>query len=117
VLEAVKYLLELGFDVNTVNKNNETAMHGAAYRGFNSVAQYLFEHGAKIDVPNVLGWTPLTVADGLFYTGFYKAAPQTAILIRDFYAKLNMAVPRPRRSTIRLCSRSTRNRRSSTTRT
>jgi ankyrin repeat protein len=93
VMEAVKYLLDLGFDVNAVNKNNETAMHGAAYRGFNTVAQFLYDKGAKIDVPNILGWTPLTIADGLFYTGFYKAAPETATLIRSFYAKNGLPVP------------------------
>src|SRR5437868_4304085 len=31
-LEAVEYLLTLGADVNTVDQNGETAMHGAAYK-------------------------------------------------------------------------------------
>ena len=30
-LEAVKMLLDLGADVNTVDNNGDTAMHGAAY--------------------------------------------------------------------------------------
>ena len=68
-------------------------MHGAASRGFNSVAQFLFEKGAKFDVANVLDWTPLSIADGLFFTGFYKAAPQTAELLRKFYADKGMAIP------------------------
>ena len=93
VLAAVKYLYDLGFDINAVNTNNETAMHGAAYRGFNGVAQFLFEKGAKFDVANLLGWTPLSIADGLFFTGFYKAAPQTAELLRKFYADKGMAIP------------------------
>src|SRR6185295_13658898 len=32
VLEAVKLVLQLGADVNAVDKNGETAMHGAAYK-------------------------------------------------------------------------------------
>src|SRR5262249_39573536 len=42
VMEAVKYLVEdLHVDVNHVNKNGENALHGAAYRGYTTVAQYL----------------------------------------------------------------------------
>ena len=40
-------------------------MHAAAYRGANSVVQYLFDHGAKLDVPDKSGRTPLAVADGV----------------------------------------------------
>ena len=51
VLEAVKMLVEeLGADVNFVADTGETAMHAAAYRGVNSVVQYLFDKGAKLDV-------------------------------------------------------------------
>ena len=51
VLEAVKMLVEeLGADVNFVADTGETAMHAAAYRGANSVVQYLFDKGAKLDV-------------------------------------------------------------------
>ena len=32
VLETVELLLKLGADINTVDKNGETSMHGAAYR-------------------------------------------------------------------------------------
>ena len=51
MLEAVKLLVEeLGADVNFVADTGETAMHAAAYRGANSVVQYLFDKGAKLDV-------------------------------------------------------------------
>ena len=42
-------LVELGEDVNTTNDVNQTALHGAAYRGANSIAQYLIDHGAGPD--------------------------------------------------------------------
>ena len=92
-LEAVKYLLDLGFDVKAQNNNKETALHGASYRGFNSVTQLLVDRGAKLEVENILGWTPITVADGLFFAGFYKAQPQTAMLLREIYAKQGLPVP------------------------
>jgi ankyrin repeat protein len=94
-LEAVKYLLDLGFDVNALNNNKETALHGASYRGFNSVTQLLVDRGAKLEVANVLGWKPITIADGLFFAGFYKAQPQTAVLLREVYAKQGLPVPPP----------------------
>src|SRR5207302_6844746 len=36
---AVEYLLSLGADVNTVDQNGETAMHGAAYKSLPKVVQ------------------------------------------------------------------------------
>jgi ankyrin repeat protein len=72
VLEAVKVALELGGDVNTVDKNGETAVHGAAYKQVASVAQYLIDNGAKIEIwnqKNQTGWTPLRIADGVMYGG------------------------------------------------
>jgi ankyrin repeat protein len=96
VMESVKYLLEeLHFDVNTINNNGETALHGAAYRGFNEVAGYLIDRGANLEVANVLGWKPITIADGLFYSGFFKANPHTAAYLREVYAKKGLPIPTP----------------------
>lgn len=88
VLEAVKLLVEeLGADVNYVADTGETALHAAAYRGANSVVQYLFDKGAKLDVPDKSGRTPLTVADGVEYGNSFAAQPQTAVLLRKLGAK------------------------------
>ena len=68
VLEAVKVALQYGGDVNAVDRNGETAMHGAAYKHGPSVARYLAEHGAKVEVwnrPNKKGWTPLRITEGI----------------------------------------------------
>lgn len=81
-LEAVRYCIEdLKMDVNWVDYNGETALHGTAYKGFNKVAQYLVEKGAKLDAENILGWTPLTIANGVMYTNFYKSQRHTAALL------------------------------------
>ena len=52
VLEAVQVALELGDDVNAVDNNGETAMHGAAYKNLPKVVQFLAAKGAKIEVWN-----------------------------------------------------------------
>ncbi|MGE0393869.1 MAG: ankyrin repeat domain-containing protein [Vicinamibacterales bacterium] len=81
-LDAVRYCIEeLGMDVNHVDDNGETALHGAAYKGFNRLTQYLVDKGAKLDAQNVLGWTPLTIANGVMYTNFYKSQRHTAALL------------------------------------
>jgi hypothetical protein len=72
VLEAVKLALEFGGDVNGVDKNGETAVHGAAYKQVPSVVQFLIDNGAKIEIwnqKNKTGWTPLRIADGVMYGG------------------------------------------------
>ena len=87
VLEAVQMLVEeLGLDVNAVNDVGETPMHAAAYRGANSVVQYLFDRGAKLDVVALDGRTPLQVADGVEYGNSFAAHPHTAVLLRELGA-------------------------------
>ena len=89
VLEAVKVAIELGNDVNAVDKNGETAMHGAAYKQVPAAAQYLLDHGAKIEVfnhKNRNGWTPLRIADGVHRGMNLRASPETAAVIRKAMA-------------------------------
>jgi uncharacterized protein len=66
-LEAVKMLLDLGADINTVDSNGDTAMHGAAYNAYPLVAKLLAERGADPKIwknPNKVGGTPLFIAEG-----------------------------------------------------
>jgi ankyrin repeat protein len=83
-LEAVKMLVALGNDVNALNDRGETAMHGAAYRGAMTIVQYLADQGARLDVRSKQGWTPWTIANGVFYTLFFKEQRPTA----DYLGKL-----------------------------
>jgi ankyrin repeat protein len=64
--EAVKLCLEHGADVNASNSLGLTAMHGAANRGWESVIQILADHGAKLDVKDNAGRTPMIFAQGIF---------------------------------------------------
>lgn len=87
VLEAVTlFVEEQGAEVNFVSDVGETAMHAAAYRGANSVVQYLFDQGAQLDVVAKDGRTPLRVADGVEYGNSFAAQPQTALLLRTLGA-------------------------------
>ena len=79
MLEAVQVALELGNDINAVDNNGETAMHGAAYKNLPSVVQLLADKGAKPEVwnrKNTHGWTPMTIAEGHRF-GNFKPSPDT----------------------------------------
>jgi ankyrin repeat protein len=86
-LEAVKMLVELGNDVNATNDRGETALHGAAYRGGNTIVEYLVSKGAKLDARSNQGWTPWTIANGVFYTLFFKEQRSTADLLSKLMAE------------------------------
>ena len=66
-LEVTQFMLELGADVNAVNNENDTAMHGAAYGMFPAVVGLLADNGADPQIwrrENEQGWTPLFIAEG-----------------------------------------------------
>jgi uncharacterized protein len=65
-LEAAKLCLERGADVNAANAQGFAAIHGAANKGFDSMITFLVEHGAKLDVKDKQGRTPMTFAEGVF---------------------------------------------------
>src|SRR5438093_4658282 len=86
-LEAVKVALELGGNLDAVDNNGETAMHGAAYKFLPSVVRFLAEKGANIQVwnkPNKSGYTPLKIAaEGFKRETNMKTSPVTAAAIRE----------------------------------
>ena len=47
-MDGVKYLVQLGADVNAVDARGYTPLHGAAYIGNNELIQYLVDHGADV---------------------------------------------------------------------
>jgi uncharacterized protein len=81
--EAVRFCLQHGADATAVDANGETALHGAALRGANGAVKLLVEAGARLDVKNKRGWTPLRIADGVTYGGTTKRMLHTAALLRE----------------------------------
>ncbi len=65
-LEAAKLCLDRGNDVNAVNAQGFAAIHGAANRGFDAMIELLAANGAKLDVKDKQGRTPMTFAEGVF---------------------------------------------------
>ena len=66
-VEAVKMLLDLGANVNAIDNDGETAMHGAAYNAYPSVVKLLAERGADPQIwkeKDKFGRTPLFIAEG-----------------------------------------------------
>src|SRR5262249_38587780 len=79
VVEALGAALDLGIDIDAVDNNGETAMHGAAYKNSPAAVEFLASRGANIDVwnrPDKHGWTPLVIAQG-FRFGNFKPSPTT----------------------------------------
>ena len=78
-IEAVQLLLKLGADINAVDRNGETAMHGAAYKSLPKMVKLLDERGANIKIwnrKNKYGWTPVLIAEG-HRPGNFKPAVAT----------------------------------------
>ncbi len=98
--EAVKLLLDLGADVNTVDKNGDTAMHGAAYNISPLVVKLLAEAGANPQIwskPNKAGGTPLFIAEGYISRLPRPDAPTIAAITKLMVkAGISTGGPRPK---------------------
>jgi ankyrin repeat protein len=94
-VEAVRTMLKLGDDLNAVDANGNTAMHGAAYKHLPGVARFLGEAGAKIDVwnrKNKAGHTPLAIAAGIQRGMNFVYSRETEAVIRGLLEQAG-AVP------------------------
>jgi ankyrin repeat protein len=82
-LEGLKVAFDTGLDINQANAKGETALHGAALRGADSLVQFLVDHGAKLDAKTKQGFTALDIAMG---KNSFAALPvphdSTVVLIR-----------------------------------
>jgi uncharacterized protein len=96
VLEAVQAALDLGADINAVDRNGETAMHSAAYKNLPRVVKLLAAKGAKVDVWNKddrFGWTPLAIAVGYRF-GNFKPSPETEAAVREVMIAAGVTPPK-----------------------
>jgi ankyrin repeat protein len=95
VLEAVSAAIGLGGDVNAANQAGDTALHSAASQGYDTVVQFLAEHGAQLNAKNKRGQTPLAALRALGAGG--RGRPQAAADANgaDLGADYPRAVARP----------------------
>jgi ankyrin len=84
LLEAVQLCFDLGLDVNAVNSMGLTAAHGAANRGSDDIIRFLASKGARLDVKDKEGRTPLTWAEGVFLaTHPARPKPSSIALLKE----------------------------------
>ena len=70
-IAAAKLALQLGSDVNAKKEDGRTALHAAAYLGWNDMIRLLVAKGADLEAKDMYGETPLSIAlgdpEGLVY--------------------------------------------------
>ena len=81
-IEALRVALELGAgEINAVNEQGNTALHGSIRRPSSEFARLLVEHGAKLDIRNKEGLLPIDLAlGGLSVAGI---RPETAKMLHE----------------------------------
>lgn len=67
--------------------SGSTALIGAVVSGQASIVQYLIDRGADVNAKTKLGWTPLMVAEGVFFANGKKQFPAAAEIIRKAMAE------------------------------
>ena len=96
MLEAVQVALELGGNLDAVDDNGETVMHGAAYKHVPSVVAFLAEQGARTEVwnqENSRGWTPWKIAAGVQRGMNIVSSPETEVAVRAVMARAGAPPP------------------------
>jgi ankyrin repeat protein len=62
--------------------SGSTPLIGAITSGQAGIVQYLVDHGARVDIKTRLGWTPLMVAQGVFFANAKKEYPEAAAILK-----------------------------------
>jgi ankyrin repeat protein len=95
-LAAAQAALEGGTGVTAANQAGDTALHTAASRGYVSVVQLLADRGAKLDVKNKRGQTPLMMTQARRKYGDDEGEPPPGLkATADLLRKLGAAEPTP----------------------
>ena len=91
-IEAAQALLDAGANIDAADARGQTALHGAASKGYTQLVQLLADRGAKLDAADVNGSTALDAANGKL-RGAGRAAnainvfPETAALLERLLAE------------------------------
>ncbi len=74
-IEAATLCLERGADINAVSENGQTALHLAVTVRSEAFITFLIDRGARVDIKDKQGRTPIDVATGAGARGRGAAAP------------------------------------------
>ncbi len=66
--------------------SGSTPLIASIVSGQPAIVQYLVDHGARLDIKTKLGWTPLMVAQGVFFANAKKEFPQAAAILKKAMA-------------------------------
>ncbi len=66
VLDSVRVVIDtgMGAEVDHANRAGDTALHGSARYGYETVVGFLVDHGADLDIENKQGTTPREILEG-----------------------------------------------------
>jgi uncharacterized protein len=93
VREAVAAAVGLHGDVKAASPTGDTALHVAAALGYDTVVQFLVERGARIDLKNRRGITPLAAAMFGSTVGRGRAAAPAGADLLGFEPPIELAHP------------------------
>jgi uncharacterized protein len=116
-LETVKFLLDLGANVNAQDTlDGRTALMGAAHKGRNDVIQLLVDRGADLSLHDIgsrdsihtlagVSWQAIDYADGLVRVGVQSAIshPPSSALLRRLMTERGLPVPAEGRTLASIC--------------
>jgi ankyrin repeat protein len=115
--DTVKFLLDLGADVNAQDTlDGRSALMGAAHKGRNDVVQLLVDRGADLALRDIgsrdsihalagVTWQAIDYADGLVRVGVQSAIPHptTSALLRQLMIQRGLPVPAEGRTLASIC--------------
>jgi uncharacterized protein len=88
LIDAVNLCLELGADIHASNSMGLTAVLGAINRGSNDLVELLARRGARLDITDKEGRTPIRWAEGVFLAGVgAERKPNTIALVERLMAE------------------------------
>ena len=92
-LAALRVAVALGAgDIDGINLKGETALHGAVHRASNEIIQFLVDNGARLDIENKDGLTPIQLA--VRGVGIGRGTrPAQAEFLRELMVARGMATP------------------------
>lgn len=94
-IAVIDRLLSLHLDINAVDDNGETVVHGAAYQNWPKLIRHLAARGAKVEVwnqSNRWGWTPLIIAHG-YREGNFRPDPATITCLEELMRSAGLPIP------------------------